>query len=70
MKNVSLISQFCKHTAMSASTFSSHPTVREEIGALEHQIMLLDLILIRAASGDLQTWIPGFSRAFLSLVVS
>lgn len=55
---------------MSASTFSSHPTVREEIGALEHQIMLLDLILIRAASGDLQTWIPGFSRAFLSLVVS
>lgn len=64
---MSLISQFCKHRARFATTFPSHATVREEIGALERlQLMLLDLVLTHTASGGLQTWIPGFSRALLS----
>lgn len=70
MKNVSSISQFCKHSAMFATIFPSPTTVREEIGALEQlQLMLLDLILTHTACGGLQTWIPVFSRALLSSVV-
>lgn len=55
---------------MFAKTFPSHTTVREETGCLEQlQVMPLDLTLTHTASGGLQGWIPGFSRALLTSVV-
>jgi len=65
LKNVSVVSQFYTCTAMFAITFPSHTSVREEIGCPEQlQVMPLNLTLTHTASGGLQGWIHGFSKAF------